>query len=323
VTGAALAATVVVPVRDLDVRELVAALRAQSIGVDRFEVVLADDGSTSPLGVAPEKGWLRIDTASHRNSYAARNRGAQLARGEVIAFCDADCVPAPDWLERGLAAFDTGAAVVAGEVWPRRPQRLNPWALLDADDSFNQERAVREGYALGGNLLVLRDLFDRLDGFDETRPSGGDFDFARRAARAGAPPVFARDARVTHPTLDDGRAFLRRAWFRDRYHASRDSARRGGVLETLPKLVPVAGAIWARKRLGRPLLLDRARIDWGDALPPRRTVVVALTVRYLVLPYVAAAARVAAALAAVRRGGGRRRTAAAAGAGSRRAAREG
>jgi len=320
----ALDVTVVVPVRDMDgLGELVAALRGQSLGVDRFEVVIADDGSRRPLDVEPDGEWLRVDRAAPANSYAARNRGARLARGRVLAFCDADCRPAPDWLEHGLAAVDDGAGLVAGEVRPRRPRRVTAWALLDADDSFNQERVVAEGYALGGNVFVRRDVFDRLGGFDETRPSGGDFELARRAVSAGERLVYARDAVVTHPTLDDARTFLRRAWFRERHHALRDAVRCGPFLAQLPKLVPVVGPLVARKKLGWPLGLDRSRIRWVDTGTPRLRIAVALAIRYLVLPYVAAAARTVAALASPTREDGTRRTAVAAGGAPPRAAREG
>lgn len=285
--------TVVVPARDPgDLDELVAALRAQSLGLARFEVVIADDGSRPAIEIGSERGWLRVDRAEPTNSYAARNRGARLARGRAFAFLDADCVPERDWLERGLAALDDGAAVVAGEVRPLPPRRVNAWALLDADDSFNQSRVVAEGYALGGNLFVRRDVFERLGGFDETRPSGGDFEFAERALRAGERLVFAPDAVVTHPTVDSGRVFLRRAWFRDRYHSARKYGRKPlRVVVQLPKLVPVAGPLWARSRRGQPLGFDRSRIGWdGTAAPRRRTVAAALALRYLVLPYVSAAA---------------------------------
>jgi glycosyltransferase involved in cell wall biosynthesis len=291
VTGGDLRATVVVPVLDLDLRALVAALRVQTIGVDRFEVIVADDGSTAPLGISPEEGWLRIETAPHANSYAARNRGARLAGADVLAFCDGDCRPEPDWLERGLAALDRGAELAAGDVWPDAPPRLTPWALLDADEALNQGRAVAEQHVVTANLFVRRDAFERLGGFDEGLPSGGDYEFAERAVGAGERLVLADDAVVRHPTVYAAAPYLRRAWFRDRSLAvRRASDGRLALLANIPKLLPVVGPVWARWRLGRPLGLDSARLRWQGGVPARRTVAAALALRYLVLPYVTAAA---------------------------------
>ena len=291
VTRDALRASVVVPVLDLDLRELVEALRVQTIGVDRFEVIIADDGSTTPLGIVPEDGWLRIETAAHANSYAARNRGSRLARAEVLAFCDGDCRPEPDWLERGLAALEAGAELAAGEVWPDTPERLTAWALLDADEALNQGRAVAERHVVTANLFVRRYAFERLGGFDEELPSGGDFEFAERATSAGERLVLAPDAVVRHPTVYAAVPYLRRAWFRDRSLAVRRISDPGfPVLANLPKLFPVIGPLWARSRLERPLGLDSTRLRWPGGAPPRRTVAAALALRYLVLPYVTAAA---------------------------------
>ncbi len=35
-------------------------------------------------------------------SYAARNQGLSQARGNIVAFTDADCIPNPDWIEKGV-----------------------------------------------------------------------------------------------------------------------------------------------------------------------------------------------------------------------------
>ncbi len=290
--GDALRATVVVPVLDLDLRALVEALRAQTIGVERFEVIIADDGSTAPLGIVPEQGWLRIETAPHVNSYAARNRGARLAQADVLAFCDSDCRPEPDWLERGIAALENGAELAAGEVFPDAPPRVTAWALLDADEALNPGRAVAEQHVVTANLFVRRDAFERLGGFDEELPSGGDFEFAERAVGTGERLVLAPEAIVRHPTVYAAVPYLRRAWFRDRSLAVRRiSDRRFALLAHLPKLFPLLGPLWARARLGRPLGLDSTRILWATGgVTRRRTVAAALALRYLVLPYVTAAA---------------------------------
>lgn len=292
--GTALLVSVVVPVRDRaeELPPLVAALKAQTIGLDRFEVVVADDGSTEPLGLAFDGRWLRIESAPPANSYAARNRGVRAARAPVLAFCDGDCRPEPDWLERGLAALDE-APLVAGEVRPEAPARVTAWALLDADESLNQRRAVAEGHAVTANLFVRREVFERLDGFDENFPSGGDYDFVERAVAAGERLVLAPDAVVAHPTIHRARPFLRRWWFRSRTYARRAAEDdRGPRLAQLLWLVPVLGGMRMRLELGRPLGLDGARLRWGGIEPRPVAVAGALALRYLVLPYVSAAAQV-------------------------------
>jgi glycosyltransferase involved in cell wall biosynthesis len=102
--------SVVIPVRDdpAGVLAVTAALEAQTLPRDRFEVIVAVDGGEAPT-VPP---GVRVEAEPPRNSYAARNRAA---RAEVLAFTDADCVPEPDWLEAGLAALEQ-ADVVAGAV---------------------------------------------------------------------------------------------------------------------------------------------------------------------------------------------------------------
>ncbi|MEO7236226.1 MAG: glycosyltransferase, partial [Lapillicoccus sp.] len=100
--------SVVVPVyghpEQLD--RLLAGLDRQTLAADRFEVVVSDDGSLEPPQAGPrayEVGTVRQHDEGFRAA-AARNLGAGAASGDVIAFLDQDCVPAPDYLERVLAA---------------------------------------------------------------------------------------------------------------------------------------------------------------------------------------------------------------------------
>src|SRR5207247_683176 len=48
--------------------------------------------------------------------HAARNRGVELARGQLLVFTDPDCVPAPDWLAALVSACERGHSVVVGAM---------------------------------------------------------------------------------------------------------------------------------------------------------------------------------------------------------------
>lgn len=286
--------TVVVPVRDGgdQLREVVAALEAQSLGSGDFEVVIADDGSRDgAVDLLARRDWLRVETGPRRNSYAARNMGASVARADALAFCDADCRPEPRWLEEGLASL-TIFDVVGGAVRFVVPDGRTVWTLLDIDTFLDQERAVRNGTAVSANLFVRRSVFEMVGGFDDTLPNQGDFDFVKRAVAAGARLGYSEQAAVRHPTRDDRGAFLRKAWNVNRRYAARE-ARSGGRPEALKlrSLVPVIQPIRSRRRVGRSLTLDRHRLAESgvSATPAER--VKALPLQYLVLPYLATAAQ--------------------------------
>src|SRR6185295_6604648 len=109
--------------------------------------------------------------------YAARNRAARAARAETLAFCDADCLPEPDWLEKGIAAVEGDATgrVAAGRIRFVVPPRPTVWTLIDMDTTKDHRREVEIGNAETANLFVRREFFERLGGFDDSIPEHGDF----------------------------------------------------------------------------------------------------------------------------------------------------
>jgi GT2 family glycosyltransferase len=272
---------VVVPARDRleELERLLAGLEAQTLPADAFEVIVADDGSRGSLeGLRARHPRALVAPGPPRNSYSARNRGARSAAAPVLAFCDSDCEPAADWLEAGLAALEH-ADVVAGRVRRLLPEAPTVWTLLDVDKFLDQERWVRAGRAVTANLLVRRATFEAVGGFSDDFASGGDFDFVDRCVEAGARLSFASDAVVEHPTLDDGRAFLRKVW---RVHS-----RRAPVRPALRDLVPFL----ARLRRGRPLGLDRARLADEGLNPTARQRIAALVLLSSVVPWLEFAAQ--------------------------------
>jgi len=288
--------SVIVPVRNGrdDLRKLISALSTQTMSVKEFELVIADDGSTdgSTEGLETQHTWIRVEPGLPRNSYAARNRAVRAARGSVLAFCDADCQPEPEWLERGLAALEA-ADLVAGRIRFDVPQRRTVWTLLDMDSSKDHEREVRNGTAETANLFLRRDLFRQVGGFEEEIPEYGDFDFVARSVANGAKLIFASDAVVWHPTRDRAKPFLRAQWIYSRGYAAKES--RSGRIPAGIRLrawVPVFQTLRARRWWGRSYGPDRKWLGENGVSPTRVETLKALPLIYVVMPYLRACAQV-------------------------------
>ncbi|HXH23049.1 MAG TPA: glycosyltransferase [Dehalococcoidia bacterium] len=209
--------SVIIPVLDdpEGLRACLTALAAQTYPAGRFEVVIVDNGSGSPPSdVVAAHDFARLEIEPAPGSYAARNRGIEVARGEVLAFTDADCLPAPDWLERGIAALVAGApGIVAGriEAFPKTPGKPTPVELYDILYGYRQRFAVENNHScFTANVLCPRSLIEDVGPFDATLLSGGDMEWSRRAHWRGYPVRYADDTLVRTPARGSLRALIRR-----------------------------------------------------------------------------------------------------------------
>jgi glycosyltransferase involved in cell wall biosynthesis len=185
---------------------LLAALGAQTLDPGRFEVLLAGSG------LGDQDGARVVDAPVDSGPGLKRNLAAAEARGAVLAFTDADCVPEPDWLERGLAAFADDVGVVQGRTLPppgQEPAPLTHWIVVNEDHGLYETC----------NIFYRRELFTSLGGFSERfyrrygMPFGEDADLGWRARRSGARVRFEPTALVRHAVEEiDLRAHLRAQW---------------------------------------------------------------------------------------------------------------
>lgn len=287
--------SVIVPVRNgaRDLPALVASLERQTLPRERFEVIVGDDGSTdgAAAAIATGDGWIRVAPGPPLNSYAARNRAARLARAPMLAFCDGDCTPAPDWLEAGLRELEQ-SELAAGRIMFRVPERVTVWTLMDIDTFKDHRIQVRVANAETANLFVRREMFERVGGFDDSLPEHGDFDFVSRCVQAGARLAFAEDAVVGHPTRDEARPFLRTVWIMNRWYAAREArARRRPERLKLRYWIPFYSAVRSRRRFGYSLRLDRRRLQEHGLAPSAALELQALPIMYILMPYYQAAAQ--------------------------------
>jgi glycosyltransferase involved in cell wall biosynthesis len=194
--------SVVMPLRneERDVAEQLAALAGQTYAGD-WELVVVDDGCTDG-SVAIVEGWrsrlpsLLVVRTSRRGLNNARNTGAAAARGDLLAFCDADDVVSPGWLA-AFAEAATNADLVGGalDLETLNDEGIRAWRPSERPTDL----LVAHGflaYVPGGNCAIWADVAREI-GWDESyRFGSSDVEFAWRAQMAGYRAAFAADAVV-------------------------------------------------------------------------------------------------------------------------------
>ena len=139
-----------------------------------------------------------------KGSYSARNKGIQVSKGEILAFTDSDCIPDPNWLEKGVfhLTTNTECGMVGGniEVVCKDPSRPTTIELFQCITGFPQKKfLVRYHGCATANLFAKRKIFNNVGLFDSRLKSFGDIEWGQRVYRAGYKQVYADDALVYHP----------------------------------------------------------------------------------------------------------------------------
>jgi glycosyltransferase involved in cell wall biosynthesis len=183
--------SVVVPVYNAEglVEHCMRALMAQDYPAERYEVLLVDNDSTdaSAAAVRRHAPRVRLLTESKRGAYACRNRGVRESSGEIVAFTDADCAPARDWL-RAIASelADPAVGVLIGRTVVGGSASRN-LQLLDGYEHAKNQYALSSGvkhmyYGRTNNMAMRRTLLERFPFVERRR--GGDTIFVRQVVDA-------------------------------------------------------------------------------------------------------------------------------------------
>ncbi len=199
-----------------------------------FEVIAVDNNSTDASAriahrFADTHPELPIRTLAEPTPgpSAARNAGVRAARGHLLLFTDADCLPSRGWVAEMVAHFqetpDIGA--ISGGIRPNAPAGAVEkfTALYTLPPHRREEIHTRYTLLTGGfqtaNLGVPRAVFERAGGFDPGLFTGEDHDLCRRIYLLGLSIRAVPDAVVLHRHRTSLTGMMRQAFGYGRAHA--------------------------------------------------------------------------------------------------------
>lgn len=153
---------------------------------DADEVIILDNGSTDDTHKILRQCGFSFEVIEHLHVSALRNRGAQIAKNDLLAFVDSDVELFPEWLEISVAALDDSMVVAAG-CFPEVPMDAT-W-VQRAWDIQQRGRQPSIPFSIAWlpsmNLVVRREAFQLIGGFNETLETAEDVDLCYRLANQG------------------------------------------------------------------------------------------------------------------------------------------
>ncbi|MDX5437239.1 MAG: glycosyltransferase family 2 protein [Pontibacter sp.] len=192
----------------------IVSLRLQTYPSELFEVIIVNNDPADP--VPPTVSLPHNFTILHelaQGSYAARNRGVSVAKGEVLAFTDSDCIPETTWIEAAVSYFGNHPDIdrIGGQVnLFTLGGQYNLAEAYEVVYAFRQEENVKKDTSVTANMFARKKVFDKVGLFDASMFSGGDFEWGKRAARNKFSIGFSSEVIVHHPARRDLKQLLRK-----------------------------------------------------------------------------------------------------------------
>lgn len=221
------------------------ALHRQHDSTVDVEIIVVDNGSTQlPEQVCTSWPDVKLVSESIPGPGPARNRGIQFARGDILAFIDADCRADPSWIAAIAGAFaDKATFIIGGDVRvdyvrPSHPTFLEPYESIY---SYRNNEHIASGFSGTGNLATRPAVIEKVGPFAGIEIAE-DRDWGTRAGAAGFSIQYVPEMIVFHPARKSF-AELTQKWDR---HIAHDyehiRLRRFGLLLWVARSIAIAGS---------------------------------------------------------------------------------
>lgn len=182
-----------------------------------YEIIVVDNGSTdSTVNIAQEFGAMVLQDSS-KTIAGLRNLGAEYAMGKILVFLDADVIITPKWAKEIVnltSKLDENNRIVTGSHCgiSANPSWIEKYWFLPMT-------LEKSNYMNSGHLIIDRNVFHEIGGFNSDLITGEDWEFCMRAKQKGIAIINNPELSVIHEGYPKTlRQFIRR----EKWHGIQD-----------------------------------------------------------------------------------------------------
>jgi len=258
------------------------ALTLQDYFMDLIEVIIIDDGSSSPLEGIVDQDWpfnICVEIQNHQGGTNAKNNGARLASGKVLFFLDDDIEVSPNYISSLVELHNTyNDVIVSGNLMPTSTNKFSPFGRIYSQNhqqDKQKQRVTNIDYLeiLGGFFTIKKDHF---------------FDLGELSGVGSGWPNW-EDVIFSYNAYQNGFEFLR-CWYATGYHYDHSLSNISTYVRRWERASKSAVLMFRKYpdlQSQIPMFADKTPIDWGHDSPSlvirkgARTVVSTPTITYL------------------------------------------